>query len=95
MLSSANIQNIFDTSKKDNNRRVGDYSHSLVIPSAAAGILATPRKISEGDYVVSLHDPHFCARGTVLNPKESLRFAQTSFYLRSSLVIVNYPPTGA
>ena len=46
MLSSANIQNIFDTSKKDNNRRVGDYSHSLVIPSAAAGILATPRKIS-------------------------------------------------
>lgn len=58
---------------------MGDYSHSLVIPSAAAGILATPRKISEGDYVVSLHDPHFCARGTVLNTKESLRFAQTSF----------------
>lgn len=58
MLSSANIQNIFDTSKKDNNRRVGDY-------------------------VVSLHDPHFCARGTVLNSKESLRFAQTSFYLRN------------
>ncbi len=34
MLSSANIQNIFDTSKKDNNRRVGDYSHSLVIPTS-------------------------------------------------------------
>lgn len=24
----------------------GDYSHSLVIPSAAAGVFATPRKIS-------------------------------------------------